>query len=82
MIARRTKKSKDVVTVVETIDNIVVEATAPTKSVTVKPSKKQKKPINIVAVVTPNGIEGSFMLEQRRPLIAHLPISADPADTG
>jgi hypothetical protein len=42
-----------------------------------KPTKKQKKPVNIVAVVTPNGIEGSFVLEQRRPLIAHLPISSN-----
>ena len=34
--------------------------------------KRQKKPIKIVAVVTPNGIEGSFSTEPRRPLIAHL----------
>jgi hypothetical protein len=36
--------------------------------------KKTKKPIKVVAVVTPNGIEGSFSQEPRRPLIAHLPI--------
>lgn len=34
--------------------------------------KRQKKAIKIVAVVTPNGIEGSFTSEPRRPLIAHL----------
>jgi hypothetical protein len=36
--------------------------------------KRSKKPIKVVAVVTPNGIEGSFLQEPRRPLIAHLPI--------
>ena len=39
--------------------------------------KRQKKPINIVAVVTPNGIEGSFSVEPRRPLIAHLHIHSN-----
>lgn len=34
--------------------------------------KRQKKPINVVAVITPDGIKGSFMTEMRRPLIAHL----------
>lgn len=33
-----------------------------------------KKPVKVVAVVTPEGIEGSFTPEPRRPLIAHLPI--------
>lgn len=41
-----------------------------------KPTKKNKKPIQVVAVVTSNGIEGSFPSEQRRPLIGHLPISS------
>lgn len=40
-----------------------------------EPTKKRlKKPIKVVAVVTPNGIEGSFVQEPRRPLIAYLPI--------
>ena len=38
-------------------------------------AKKQKKQPKIVAVVTPDGIEGSFLPEPRRPLIAHLQIS-------
>lgn len=42
---------------------------APTKQ------KKPKKQPKIVAVVTPQGIEGSFLPEPRRPLIAHLQIS-------
>ena len=65
------------VVTVATVDNTVHDDSATIKPIAVKPSKKQKKPINIVAVVTPNGIEGSFMLEQRRPLIAHLPISSN-----
>jgi len=66
--ARRTKKTKEPLISGVTTDQAEL--------IIVKPSKKQKKPINIVAVVTPNGIEGSFMLESRRPLIAHLPISS------
>lgn len=37
-------------------------------------SRKSKKPIQVVAVVTPNGIEGTFNPEPRKPLIAHLDI--------
>jgi hypothetical protein len=37
--------------------------------------KKEKKPVNVVAVVTPNGIEGSFS-EPRKPLIVHLPFNS------
>jgi hypothetical protein len=38
--------------------------------------KKVKKQPKIVATVTPNGIEGSFLPEPRRPLIAHLQINS------
>ena len=41
------------------------------------PKRKQKKAIKIIAVVTPNGIEGSFSVEPRRPLIAHLHAHSD-----
>lgn len=37
-------------------------------------ARKSKKPIQVVAVVTPNGIEGSFNPEPRKPLIGHLDI--------
>jgi hypothetical protein len=37
-------------------------------------TKKSKKPVKVVAVVTPDGIQGSFTPEPRRPLIAHLAI--------
>ena len=36
-------------------------------------AKKEKKPVQVVAVVTPDGIEGTFTPEPRRPLIVHLP---------
>jgi hypothetical protein len=40
------------------------------------PVKKQKKQPKIVAVVTPDGIEGSFRPEPRRPLIAQLQVNS------
>ncbi len=35
--------------------------------------KREKKPVQVVAVVTPDGIEGTFTPEPRRPLIVNLP---------
>jgi hypothetical protein len=37
---------------------------------------KRKKQFSVVAIVTPNGIEGSLQPEIRKPLIAHLPIQS------
>lgn len=51
----------------------VVEPVAP---VAVEPKKKGKKPPKIVAMVTPDGIQGTFQSEPRRPLIAHLQVNA------
>lgn len=46
-----------------------------------KPSvKKEKKPIQVVAVVTPDGIEGTFTPEPRRPLIVHLPFNSSEVE--
>jgi hypothetical protein len=39
--------------------------------------RKPKKNVKVVAVVTANGIEGSFSPEPRRPLIAHLQIHSN-----
>jgi len=36
----------------------------------------KKKQFSVVAVVTPNGIEGNLQPEARKPLIAHLPIQS------
>lgn len=41
---------------------------------TVQKKKASKKPVKVVAVVTADGIDGSFNAEPRRPLIAHLQI--------
>jgi len=38
--------------------------------------KREKKPIKVVAVITPDGIEGTFTPEPRKPLIVHLPFSS------
>jgi hypothetical protein len=43
-------------------------------------AKKEKKPIQVVAVVTPDGIEGTFTPEPRRPLIVHLPFNSNEVE--
>ena len=62
---RRTKKT------IETPE----EAAAPAPTAALKP-KKAKKPVNVIAVVTPDGIQGTFQTFDRRPLIAHLPVNS------
>jgi len=56
------------------------EANAPVEATIVekKPprGKKEKKPIQVVAVVTSDGIEGTFTPEARRPLIVHFPFNS------
>ena len=56
------------------------EAKAPVEATIVekKPprGKKEKKPIQVVAVVTSDGIEGTFTPEARRPLIVHFPFNS------
>jgi hypothetical protein len=39
--------------------------------------KRNKKNIKVVAIVTPNGIEGNFNPEPRKPLIAHLEVHSN-----
>lgn len=43
-------------------------------------AKKEKKPIQVVAVVTPAGIEGTFAPEPRKPLIVHLPFQSSEVE--
>jgi hypothetical protein len=55
------------------IQNTVVQPAATTAS-----KKKTKKQVQVVALVTPNGIEGNFQpVEQRRSLIAHLQVHSN-----
>lgn len=42
--------------------------------------KNSKKPIQVIATVTPEGINGNFSQEHRRPLIAHLQIKSAEID--
>ena len=54
---------------------ILLDNTAPAEKPVTK--RKSKKPIQVVAVVTPDGIEGNFNPEPRKPLIAHLEIHSN-----
>ena len=51
-----------------------IVATEVATEVVATKKKAAKKPVKVVAVVTADGIDGSFNPEPRRPLIAHLPI--------
>ena len=42
--------------------------------------KKEKKPIQVVAIVTSDGIEGNFTPEPRRPLIVHFPFNSSEVE--
>jgi hypothetical protein len=68
---RPSKVSKKKAVPSATPETVVVEA-----AVEATPKKKgaTKKPVKVVAIVTPQGIEGSFHAEPRRPLIVHLGI--------
>jgi hypothetical protein len=50
------------------------EAVEPTDSQPKAKREKKTTKHKVVAIVTPDGIQGAFQPEQRRPLIAHLPI--------
>lgn len=53
---------------------VVTETIVPAAPAPKKRTAASKKPVKVIAVVTPDGIEGSFAPEPRRPLIAHLQI--------
>jgi hypothetical protein len=59
--------------IIESTANSVVEKSIVEKPVKAKREKKTSKH-KVVAIVTPEGIEGGFQTEMRRPLIVHLPI--------
>ncbi len=67
--AARTSKKKAAMAA----ETSVVESGATPVENTLK-KKASKKPVKVVAVVTADGIDGSFSPEPRRPLIAHLQI--------
>jgi hypothetical protein len=55
--------------------NDTAASASASKAVRTRGVKKEKKPIRVVAIITPNSIEGSFTPEPRKPLIVHLPFS-------
>ena len=65
----RGRKAKIPTTIIPVEGNVVVEAQEPKK-------RGAKKKFSVVAVVTPNSIEGNLQPEIRKPLIAHLPIQS------
>ena len=74
-------RAKKVVEEVVVLEPVVVAAAAaaaaaPKPSKRAAAPKKDKKPVQVVAIVTPDGIEGTFSPEPRRPLIVHLPFSS------
>jgi hypothetical protein len=70
------EEKNEIVATAETVTEPVAEPVAEQLAV---PKRKgsSKKPVKVIAVVTPNGIEGSFTPEPRRPLIAHLHIKTN-----
>ncbi len=73
------KTAENVVASNDTPDTSIATAVTatPVEPPAAKPAprkRESKKKFPVVAVVTPDGIEGNFTIEQRRPLIAHLPI--------
>ena len=56
---------------------MVNKKTSPIENTPITKKRKSKKDVKVVAVVTPNGIEGDFNPEPRKPLIAHLEIHSN-----
>lgn len=76
MSAKKTRQSKKSLTVEIPIYEPTPEVSTMTTSLKKVRQKKEKKPIQVVAIVTSDGIEGSFMPEPRRPLIVHFPFNS------
>lgn len=75
-----TDTTTETIAQVEVPTNTVVEPAevVPVTKASATKSKKSKKQIQVVALVTPEGIEGNFQpVEQRRSLIAHLHIHSN-----
>lgn len=78
---RQSKKLLDIVKPAEeaspTIEASDSNTVAPSSPIAKKVrQRKEKKPIQVVAIVTSDGIEGSFTPESRRPLIVHFPFNS------
>ena len=69
-----TKNVKKTTVVTAPITDTAVATTVPAPVQKPVRKRESKKKFPVVAIVTPDGIEGNFLIEPRRPLIAHLPI--------
>jgi len=75
VVKPRGRKAKAVITEDLATTNVVIQNVEVS---TVPPKRKSaKKQFSVVAIVTPNSIEGSLQPEIRKPLIAHLPIQSN-----
>jgi len=75
VVKPRGRKAKAVVAEDLATTNVVIQNVEVS---TVPPKRKSaKKQFSVVAIVTPNSIEGSLQPEIRKPLIAHLPIQSN-----
>jgi len=68
-------ESSEIAAPVEMESNPLKNSVEPTPSKKVR-QRKEKKPVQVVAIVTSDGIEGSFTPESRRPLIVHFPFNS------
>lgn len=68
---RRSKKTET-----STLQTTIQALTTASASASALVKGSKKKQFSVVAVVTPNSIEGSLQPEARKPLIAHLPIQS------
>ena len=76
---KKPRQRKDpALSIVEAAEAALVTAGVPGVEVKEKKTraKKAAKPIQVVAVVTSDGIDGNFMPEPRRPLIVHFPFNS------
>ena len=76
---KKPRQRKDpALTIVEAAEAALVTAGVVAPEVKEKKTraKKNAKPIQVVAVVTSDGIDGNFMPEPRRPLIVHFPFNS------
>jgi hypothetical protein len=73
LATKKPRQSKKKIVLEEVRASIVIQEDAPIKKVR---QKKEKKPVQVVAIVTSDGIEGSFTPEPRRPLIVHFPFNS------
>jgi hypothetical protein len=72
--AKNIKKSTSSIATLVVAEQEEIPSPAASSATKTPRKRESKKKFPIVAIVTPDGIEGNFTIQPRRPLIAHLPI--------